>query len=286
MAVIYVQNPFTGRISYMNPIEQFKSEVKKNVRGISEDLIANKRTRDWIQSILPHQYTHNFSWMGRPLIQFPQDIMAVQEIIWEVRPDLIIETGIAHGGSLVMSASFLSMLDYQDALEKGELLDPGKPKRKVLGVDIDIREHNRREIESHPMSPRIDMIQGSSIDRDIIARVHDVASKFDRVMVMLDSNHTHDHVLAELVAYASLTTKGSYCLVFDTAIEDVPSHFFNDRPWGVGNNPKTAVWEYLDLCAAEQIRDLDGNTLKFEIDKAIEYKILITAAPDGYLQRL
>ena len=258
----------------MNPIDQFNSEVKDSITRLGNDERLNTLTWDWIKAICPYSYTHNFSWMGRPIIQFPQDIVAMQEIIWKVKPDIIIETGIAHGGSIILSASMLALLDYQDAFNNNTILDPRNPSRRVLGVDIDIRDHNRREIESHPMSSRIDMIQGSSIDEDIIGRVHEFASKFERVLVILDSNHTHEHVLAELEAYAPLTSVGSYCIVFDTAIEDVPADFFPDRPWGPGDNPKTAVWEYLK------------THNEFEVDKNIQNKLLITVAPDGYLKRI
>jgi cephalosporin hydroxylase len=187
---------------------------------------------------------------------------------------LIIETGIAHGGSLVMSASMLALLDMCDAIESGEMLDPKVSRRKVLGVDIDIRSHNRAAIEAHPMSSRIQMIQGSSIAQDVIDKVHAFAADYSRVLVFLDSNHTHDHVLAELQAYAPLASVNSYCVVFDTLVEDMPKELFPDRPWGPGNNPKTAVWAYLK-----------GHP-EFEIDKNIESKLLITVAPDGYLRRI
>ena len=172
-------------------------------------------------------------------------MVAIQEIIWQVKPDLIIETGIAHGGSLILSASMLALLDYCDAAEQGTVLDPKATRRRVLGIDIDIRAHNRAAIEAHPMGHRIDMIQGSSIAPVVIGRVQGIAAEHQRGMVCLDSNHTHDHVLAELEAYAPLTTVGSYCVVFDTVIEDLPADMFPDRPWGPGNNPKTAVHEFL-----------------------------------------
>lgn len=219
-------------------------------------------------------YEYNFDMLGRPIIQMPQDIVAMQEIIWWVRPDLIIETGIAHGGSLVLSASMLALLDLSDAIERGTTLNPKESKRKVLGVDIDIRAHNRSAIEAHPMASRIQMIQGSSIASEIIEQVHVIASNYSRVLVVLDSNHTHDHVLAELEAYAPLTSQGSYCVVFDTVVEDMPKEMFPDRPWGPGNNPKTAVWKYLKTHS------------EFEIDKSIQNKLLITVAPDGYLKRI
>ncbi len=221
-----------------------------------------------------YKYSYHFDWLGRPIIQFPQDIVAMQELIWSIKPDLIIETGIAHGGSLVFSASMLSLLNMCDAIQAGEKLDPKSSGRKVLGIDIDIRAHNRSAIEAHPMASRIQMIQGSSIAPEIIEQVHTIAADYARVLVCLDSNHTHEHVLAELHAYAPLTSKGSYCVVFDTIVEDMPKEMFPDRPWGPGNNPKTAVWKYLETHP------------EFEIDRSIQHKLLITVAPDGYLKRI
>jgi cephalosporin hydroxylase len=198
----------------------------------------------------------------------------LQELIWEVKPDLIIETGIAHGGSLIMSASMMALLDMCEAIEFGALLDPKNSKRKVLGLDIDIRQHNLEAIEAHPMSSRIQMIQGSSIAPEVIEQVKAVAKNHLRILVCLDSNHTHDHVLAELNAYGPLASVGSYCVVMDTLVEDMPKDMCHDRPWGPGNNPKTAVWEYLKTHP------------EFEIDKSIDHKLLISVAPDGYLKRL
>jgi cephalosporin hydroxylase len=222
----------------------------------------------------PAKYSYNFCWMGRPIIQYPQDIVAVEELIWNVRPDLIIETGIAHGGSLILSASILALIEYSEAVERGVTLDPAKPTRHVLGVDIDIRAHNKAAIEAHPMHHRIKMIQGSSIADDIIQQIKDFAAGFKKIMVFLDSNHTHDHVLAELQAYAPLTSVDSYCVVFDTIVEDLPDGLYPDRPWSRGNNPKTAVWSYLK------------SHSDFVIDKDIENKLLISVAPDGYLKRI
>lgn len=224
---------------------------------------------------VPERYSYNFRWLGRPIIQYPQDIVAVQELIYAVRPDLIIETGIAHGGSLVLSASILAMLDYEDAVVSSAPLDPAWPKRRVLGVDIDIRAHNRNAIEAHAMSSRIEMIQGSAIDPAIIAQVRSRASDADNVMVFLDSNHTHEHVLAELQGYADLASIGSYCVVFDTLVEDMPDDFYPDRPWAQGDNPKTAVWEFLK------------HDDRFEIDAQIDARLGgISVAPEGYLKRI
>ena len=210
----------------------------------------------------------------------------MQELIWRVSPDLIIETGIAHGGSLILSASMLAMLDYCEAVKAGVALDPKATHRRVLGLDIDIRVHNREAIEAHPMSHRIDMIQGSSISPEVIAQVYETANRYKKVLIFLDSNHTHEHVLAELEAYAPLTSEGSYCCVFDTLVEDMPDKMFTDRAWGKGNNPKTAVWEYLRRLTDEGRKAIDGARLNFEIDKAIENRLLITVAPDGYLRRV
>lgn len=206
---------------------------------------ARERSLQCINDTARYKYTYRFSWLSRPIIQYPQDMVAMQELIWAVRPDLIIETGIAHGGSLILSASMLALMDMCDAIKSGATLDPKASKRKVLGIDIDLRAHNRAAIEAHPMASRIQMIQGSSIAPDVIARVKQAASGYQRVLVCLDSNHTHEHVLAELEAYAPLTSVGSYCVVFDTIIEDMPADMFPDRPWGKGNSPKTAVWEFL-----------------------------------------
>lgn len=221
-------------------------------------------TSDWMEASVKEKYSYNFSWLGRPIIQYPQDILAMQEIIWDVQPDLIIETGIAHGGSLIFSAS---MLELNAACG-------GPADAFVLGIDIDIREHNRGEIESHPMSRRIRMIEGSSIDPGVIQQVVAATECKQRILVCLDSNHTHDHVLAELEAYAPLTSVGSYCVVFDTVIEDLPTESTSDRPWGPGNNPKVAVEQFL----------LHNDN--FVPDTGIDQRLLISVAPGGYLRRV
>jgi cephalosporin hydroxylase len=244
--------------------EEFASARAQSIAGLGADADLRKFSRAWQVEAAKHNYIYNFSWLGRPIIQLPQDVFAMQELIWSIQPDLIIETGIAHGGSLIFSASMLELnaacVGPQDA--------------RVLGIDIDIRAHNRDAIAAHPMFKRITMIQGSSIAPEIIEQVQTAAAGKQRVLVCLDSNHTHDHVLAELNAYAPLTSVGSYCVVFDTAIEEVPAEMFADRPWGPGNNPKTAVREFLK------------TNDRFEIDQRISNKLLITVAPDGYLRRI
>lgn len=251
----------------------FKSEVADRTVAIQGNEEFKRSASEFLRKSVEPKYSYNYFWMGRPIIQYPQDMVAMQEIIWETRPDLIIETGIAHGGSLILSASMLALLDMADAIETGSAFDPRVSNRKVLGIDIDIRAHNRAAIEAHPMSSRIAMIEGSSIDANVVDEVRRIAKPFKRVLVSLDSNHTHEHVLAELDAYAPLTSVGSYCIVFDTLIEDMPEDAYPDRPWGPGDNPKTAVWKYVE------------KHPEFEIDRSIDQKLMITVAPDGFLRR-
>jgi len=251
----------------------FAQQVKETLSKNAESESLQIATREWMVESVLHRYSYCFSWLGRPVIQYPQDIVGMQELIWAARPDLIIETGIAHGGSLILNASMLAMLDMCDAIADKRSMDPATSRRRVLGVDIDIRAHNRAAIEAHPMASRVQMIQGSSIAPDVVAQVRGIAADYSRVLVCLDSNHTHDHVLAELEAYAPLTSPGSYCVVFDSLVEDMPPDAYPDRPWGPGNNPKTAVWEYVK------------SHPEFTIDRGIQHKLLITVAPDGYLVR-
>ncbi len=264
----------TGEILFMDPLDSFEQEVATNISNLKNDIDLQALSRIWVREISRHRWAYNFQWMGRPIIQFPNDAWAMQEIIWKTKPDLIIETGIAHGGSLIFSAAMLAFLDMCEALELGTTFDPKQSKRKVVGVDIDIRVHNRKAVEEHPMSSRIEMIQGSSISPVVAERVSTIAKSYDRIMVCLDSNHSHDHVLSELEIYAPLTSIGSYCVVLDTLVEDMPGEFFENRPWGPGNSPKTAVHEYLQTHP------------EFKIDKSIDYKLLISVAPDGYLRRI
>jgi len=255
-------------------MSNFKKEKAERVAKNAKNNNLSKAAKAFMAESLLPQYSYNFEWLGRPIIQYPQDMAAMQEIIWEVKPDLIIETGIAHGGSLIFSASMLALIDLCKAIEEKKAFDPSVSKRKVLGLDIDIRPHNREAIEAHPLSSRIQMIQGSSISPEIIDQVHTIAAQYSKILVCLDSNHTHEHVLEELQAYAPLVSQGSYCVVFDTIVEDLPKEMFPDRPWGPGNNPKTAVCEFLK------------SHPEFEIDKSIDHKLLISVAPDGFLKRV
>lgn len=242
-----------------DPIQAFVKEREQRIEENRRNSDLQKAAADFNVESNRAQYSYNFSWMGRPIIQYPQDMIAMQELIWEIKPDLVIETGIAHGGSLIYYASLL------------ELIGEGE----VLGIDIDIRSHNKAEIEKHPMFKRIKMIEGSAVSEETVEKVKSFAKDKKRILVCLDSNHTHEHVLQELEFYAPLVTVGSYIVVFDTIVEDLPEGYFSQkRPWGISNNPKTAVYEFL-------------NTNKdFEIDHSIDNKVLISVAPEGYLKRI
>jgi len=254
------------------------TEFERDVETRLTEAAGNGPLKDsaatFLERSIAAKYSYNWFWMGRPIIQYPQDICALQELVWRLRPDVIVETGIAHGGSLILSASLLALLDLCEATEAGTVLDPARPKRRVVGVDIDIRPHNRAAIEAHPMAKRIEMIQGSSIDPAVVAQVRAAVGDAKSVLVCLDSNHTHDHVLAELQAYAPMVSVGSYCVVFDTVIENLPGGLYTDRPWDVGDNAMTAMRAWL------------AGDPGFEIDTAMDAKLQISVAPNGYLRRV
>jgi cephalosporin hydroxylase len=242
-----------------DPIKGFLDEKQSRIQNFRSNEALKKAASIFNTESNKAQYSYNFSWMGRPIIQYPQDMIAMQEIIWEVKPDLIIETGIAHGGSLIYYASLL------------ELIGNGE----VLGIDIDIRKHNRAEIEKHSMYKRIKMIEGSSIDEALAEHVKKIAAGKEKIVVCLDSNHTHEHVLRELELYAPLVSLNSYIVVFDTIVEDLPEGYFSQkRPWGIGNNPRTAVDEFLK------------QHPEFIADETIDNKLLISVTPRGYLKRI
>ena len=245
-------------------MKAFSDEVRERIAANGENEALVEAGHAFTEASTEPKYSYNFSWLGRPIIQYPQDIVALQEIIWSVQPDLIIETGIAHGGSLILSASILELIAACG----------GSPNGEVVAVDIDIRAHNRAAIEAHPMCKRITMFEGSSIAPEMIAQIVAKTDGKERILVLLDSNHTHDHVLAELEAYAPLTSVGSYCVVFDTIIEDLPAGMYPDRPWGPGNNPKSAARQYL------------ASHPEFVVDRQMDNKLLISVAPGGYLKRV
>jgi len=240
----------------MKKIEEFEKRNLNKIKLMSQNKSLAKISKQWFLKSYKFEYSYHFKWLGRPIIQYPQDIIAIQEIIWKVKPDLIIETGIAHGGSLIFSASILELIG----------------KGKVLGIDIDIRKHNRKQIEKHPLFTRITMIEGSSIEKSVLQKVYALSKGMKKVMVLLDSNHTHEHVINELNLYSPMVSKGSYLIVFDTIAEFMPKKIFNNKPWGKGNNPMSAVREFLK------------KNNRFKVDKLIEKKLLITGVPNGYLK--
>lgn len=262
----------------MTPLEQYRKDMAERVAGYRENAELQAATRGFFEQIGigKANYVYNFTWLGVPILQIPQDLQAMQEIIWEAKPDLIIETGVAWGGSLMFSASMLAILESCGVIGQG----------RVVGIDIDIRAHNRQAITAHPLGRKITLIEGSSLADEVVGRVGELASGHQRAMVFLDSNHTHEHVLAELEAYAPLVSPGSYCMVGDTVIEDAPEGMVSQRPWGKGNSPKSAVWEYLRRLSAEGRVCARGQPLRFEIDRQLEDKILLTGSPDGYLKRV
>ena len=242
----------------------FDKEVADRIAANGNDAALKSAATQFMLTSFKAKYSYNFSWLGRPIIQYPQDMVAMQEIIWKVQPDLIVETGIAHGGSLIFSAAMLELNAACGGPRDGS----------VVGVDIDIRDHNRAAIEAHPMFKRITLIQGSSIAPEIVEEVRAAAKGKKKILVCLDSNHTHSHVLAELEAYAPLTSVDSYCVVFDTVVEDMSKEYYADRPWGPGDSPKSAVFEYLK------------THREFEIDNRVDNQLLISVTPSGYLKRV
>jgi cephalosporin hydroxylase len=241
----------------MSEVAKFFAEVANNIERQGKDKDVQALSRIWLREITPYRYAYNFTWMGRPVIQFPQDMIALQELIWQCKPDAVIEVGVAHGGMLIYYASLLELLGGH---------------RLVVGVDIEIRHHNRIEIERHPMSSRIRLIESSSVIPETAALVRNVIGNTRNILVILDSNHTHEHVLAELRLYSSLVGKNNYIVVMDTLIDDMPESFFRDRPWGPGNNPKTAIASFFE------------ENQRFAVDSNIDAKLLISAAPGGYLK--
>lgn len=241
--------------------------VKNNVSNLIDNKLFAELSKEWFEQSIKAEYSYNFEWLGRPLIQYPTDLVGMQEVFFKTKPDLVIETGIAHGGSLIFSASMMALMDICDGVSEMESA------RHVIGVDIDIKPHNRRAIEEHPLFSRITLLEGSSVDQSLFSELSDIAKNYERIMVILDSNHTHDHVLEELRMYSELVSVGNYCIVMDTVIETSPIAALADRPWTVGNNPMTAVKQFL----------AEGSN--FAVDKEIEYKLSVTVAPNGWLRR-
>jgi cephalosporin hydroxylase len=260
----------------MNDEEDFRNRCRNEVNQQGRSTSLQALTKKWVDESIKTNYSYHFEWLGRPIIQYPQDIVGTQQLLWSIKPDLIIETGIARGGSLIFYASMLELIAQCG----------GPVGAKVLGIDIDIRAHNREAILAHPMSKRIEMIQGSSTNPSLVEEVKLRAKTAKRVMVCLDSNHTHDHVLQELRLYAPLVSVNSYVIVFDTVVENLSKSSIKERPWAKGNNPKTAVLQFLSDLESRQAIGIDNAPLNFQIDSQIENQLLITVAPGGFLKRI
>lgn len=237
--------------------EEFERSKIETANAQGQDASLCRIAQDFVIAADRHGYGYQWTWLGMPIIQLPADIVATQEIIWQTKPDVIIETGIAWGGSVVMYASLLQLIG----------------KGRVIAVDTVLPEKNRTQIMKYPFSNRISLIEGSSSDEAVVAQVKSLVGPNESVMLLLDSNHTHQHVLDELRLYAPLVTKGQYLIVSDTIIEDIPPQN-RERPWGVGNNPKTALRAYMQETAA------------FEVDEHVNNKLLATYTPGGYLRRI
>ena len=235
---------------------EFDLRNSRFIRKMNKDRKLLQESKTWINHVFDYEYVYHFRWMDRPIIQLPQDMIAVQELIWKIKPDFIIETGIARGGSLIFYASILELIDHG----------------KIIGIDVDIRKHNKKKIVNHKLFKRIKMLEGSSIDSKIIQKIKKITKNKKKIMVLLDSNHSEEHVSMELEKLSEFVKKNSYLIVFDTMMEDMDKHHFHNRPWGHGNNPRTAVWKFLK------------NNKRFKIDKAIQEKLLVTSCPDGYLK--
>ena len=254
----------------IDPISLFEKDCFEETQMQSKDNMLKELSHKWLNHSWKNKYTYHFSWLGRPIIQMPQDILALQEIIWKVKPDLIIETGIAHGGSVCLSASLLALLEIDDLKKNPK----SKLNRKVIGIDIDIRKHNKEKIEKHFLADKIEMIEASSVEIKTFEKVEKISKNYSKILVILDSNHTEEHVLQELTLYGSLVSKNSYCIVFDTIISEMASDFSNNRPWNRRNSPKTAINKFLK------------KEDKFIVDKSIDNKLLISMAPGGFLKKV
>ena len=257
-------------------IKMISKRAASEIRLQQRNKKLKSLTKQWLKESTTNNYSYHFEWLGLPVIQYPQDIIGTQQLIWRTQPDLIIETGIARGGSLILYASILELLAQCG----------GSKKACVLGIDIDIRAHNKKAILEHPMSKRIEMLEGSSVSKNIVDKVKAKARSAKKTMIFLDSNHTHQHVLEELKNYAPLVSRGSYLVVFDTVIEELPNSLFKDRPWRKGNSPQTAIVEYLQHLEHGKTFASDGKQLQFEVDEEMEGRLMITVAPGGYLRRL
>jgi cephalosporin hydroxylase len=250
----------------LKPIEEDRQEFLIKARN-NEKL--DEMVMDFHLVTAPLKYAYNFDWLGRPVIQLPQDIVMMQDILWKVKPDLIIETGVARGGSLIFYSSILHLIDIAEQKMGNE----SRVDSAVWGIDIKIHDENKDAICGHPFADKIELFEQSSTDKSLVEKIHAQSQKFNKILVVLDSDHTAAHVLEELEAYAPLVSVGSYCVVFDATIEDFPEEHFADRDWGPGNSPRTAANTFLE------------TNSNFSVDSDLDCKLLVTAAAGGFLRR-
>lgn len=269
----------------MNDIEEFLSARTERIQRYSKDEVMQATADKLLAQCHNNEYYLNFDWMSVPVIQFPQDLVAMQELIWQVKPDLIIETGIARGGSMVYYASMLAMLDLSEG--KSPLIEGKETRRKVLGIEIDLREHNKKALDGHFLRGYMEFIKTSSLDPETVKKASEAAKNKKSVLVALDSNHTHEHVLAELENYAPFTTVGSCCVVFDTHLHELGDKVrrITERHGTIGQDACTAQREYMEKIKQGNVKDQNGETVLFEQDKSITQKLLLTSFTEGYLRR-
>ncbi|NGQ89451.1 cephalosporin hydroxylase [Rhodobacter sp. HX-7-19] len=240
--------------------EAFARHSRDQSVALGKDKEVFDASTNFMLKLDPYDYSYLWTWMGVPIIQMPADILATQEVIWATQPDIIIETGVARGGSVLFMASLLQLIG----------------KGQVIGVDIDIRAHNRDTIENHPMSHRVTLVEGGSTAPETLAAVKALIPEGARVMVILDSDHSRDHVLAECRAYAPLVTEGCYMVVADTMIGHVDE---SDAPrkrsklWFKGNEPLTALRMFL------------SENASFEVDEVLNGKLVLSSSPGGYIRK-
>lgn len=236
--------------------EEFEQIRNQSARQMADDSALRQEALDVLARADRYNWIHQTTWLGEPILQLPQDMFALQEIIFKTRPRYIIEVGVAWGGSLLFYSTLMEILG-------GE---------KIIGIDIFIPEDLKKRLGAFgAISDRISFIAGSSVDDFTVAQVKSILDGSQEVMVVLDSSHTHDHVLKELRLYSPFVGKGYYLICGDTVIEEIPAQTHRPRPWGPGNNPKTALDQFLN------------ENDRFQVDTAIENKLLFTCSPGGYL---
>ena len=236
--------------------EAFELEKNQEIQRALADPELLSKGRDFLIHSDRYKYGYYWTWMGLPIIQMPEDIALTQEIMWETKPDFVIEAGIAWGGSLALYAAFQELQGFG----------------QVIGIDVTIPAHNRDAIMSTPVSHRITLIEGSSSDPEVFEQISSQIPEGSNILLVLDSNHTHDHVLAELKLWSPLLQKGNFIIVSDTIVEVIPEQKHRPRPWGPGNNPMTGMQEFLE------------SNGRFTSSNAYSDRAIVSFNPSGYLK--